>query len=80
MQVVIGIVGVLGAAGVIILSSSLNINGAVRAVIIGLVVLMAVYSMARIQPREAKSEKIAKPLPQPSDVAAYAQERESAHG
>jgi len=80
MQIVIGILGVLGCAVIIIFTSSVNMNGWVRGAIIGLLVLLAVYGRARRQPEEAKPEKIAKPLPQPSAVAAYAQERESAHG
>lgn len=57
MQVIIGVIGVLGGAAVILLLSALDIGGGVKAVIIPVVVLIAVYSMARIQPKETKSEQ-----------------------
>lgn len=57
MQVIIGVIGVLGGAVVILLLSALDISGGVKAVIIPVVVLIAVYSMARIQPKETRSEQ-----------------------
>ena len=57
MQVIIGVIGVLGAAGTIILLSFINMNGGLEAAIIVLLVLVAVYGMARIQPKETTSEK-----------------------
>ena len=57
MQIIIGVIGVFGSAGVILLLSTLNISGGIKAVVIPVVVLIAVYSMARIQPKETKSEQ-----------------------
>ena len=57
MQVIIGVIGVFGGAGVIMLLSNLNIGGGIKAVIISVVVILAVYSMARIKPKETKSEQ-----------------------
>lgn len=57
MQVVIGVIGVLGAAGTIIFLSFLNMNGGIKAALVVLLVLTAVYGMARIQPKETTSEK-----------------------
>ena len=57
MQVIIGIIGVFGAVAIIILLSSLDMGGGIKAAIIVLVVFIAVYSMARIQPKETTSEK-----------------------
>ena len=51
MQLILAIISVLGAAGIIMLTSTLDIGGGVKAVIVTLVVLIAVYSMARIQPK-----------------------------
>ena len=56
MQVIIGIIGVLGAAVIIMLLSDIDMVGGVKAVIITVVVLIAVYCMARIQPKESKPE------------------------
>ena len=57
MQVIIAIICVFGAAAVIIFLSSLAMNGVVKVAIVALVVLIAVYSMARIQPKESKAEQ-----------------------
>ena len=54
MQVIIGIIGVLGAAVIIMLLNDIDMVGGVKAVIITVVVLIAVYCMARIQPKESK--------------------------
>jgi hypothetical protein len=56
MQVIIGIIGVLGAAATIMIMSEMDIVGGVKAVIITMAVLIAVYCMARIQPKESKPE------------------------
>jgi hypothetical protein len=50
MQIIIGIIGVFGAVAVIIFLSASAMNGVVKGAIATLVVLIAVYSMARIQP------------------------------
>lgn len=57
MQIIIAVIGVLGAAGTIILLSTVDIVGGVKAVIVAVVVFMAVYSMARIQPKASQSER-----------------------
>lgn len=57
MQVILAIIGVFGAAGIIILFSTLDMGGGIKAAIIIPAVFIAVYGMARIQPKEAKSEK-----------------------
>jgi hypothetical protein len=57
MQVIIGIIGVFGAVAVIILLSSLAMNGVIKGAIVTLMVLIAVYSMARIKPKESILEK-----------------------
>jgi len=57
MQVIIAGIAIFGAAGAIIFLSFLDMNGGVKAAIVTMVVLFAVYSMARIQPKETKSEK-----------------------
>jgi hypothetical protein len=57
MQVIIAIICVFGAAAAIIFLSSLTMNGVVRIAIVALVVLIAVYSMARIQTKESKAEQ-----------------------
>jgi hypothetical protein len=56
MQVIIGIIGVVGAAVIIMLLNDIAMVGSVKAVIITVVVLIAVYCMARIQPKESKPE------------------------
>jgi membrane protein implicated in regulation of membrane protease activity len=55
MHIIIGIIGVFGAVAVITFLSFLAMNGVVKAVIITLAVLIAVYSMARIQSKESKA-------------------------
>ena len=57
MQIILAIISVLGAAGIIMLTSTLDIGGGVKAAIVTLVVLIAVYSMARIQPKATNPEK-----------------------
>lgn len=57
MQLILAIISVLGAAGIIMLTSTLDIGGGVKVVIVTLVVLLAVYSMARIQPKATNPEK-----------------------
>ncbi|TRZ84502.1 hypothetical protein D4R89_13435 [bacterium] len=52
MQIIIAVMAIFGAAGTIIFLSSLNTNGGVKAALVALVVFIAVYSMARIQPKE----------------------------
>ncbi len=58
MQVIIAGIGVFGAVAVIIFLSTVAMNGGVKVAIVALVVFIAVYSMARIQPKETKSEKM----------------------
>lgn len=48
MQVVTGIFGVFGAAAVIVATSLADIDAWVRAIIVSVVVLLGVYSLARI--------------------------------
>ena len=57
MQLIIAVISVLGAAGIIVFTSTLDVGGGVTAVIVAVAVLIAVYSMARIQPRETNPEK-----------------------
>ena len=52
MQIMIAIISVLGAAGIIVFMSVLAIGGGIKAAIVTLAVLIAVYSMARIQSKE----------------------------
>jgi hypothetical protein len=59
MQIIIAIICVSGAVAVIIFLSTLAMNGVVKVAIAILVVLIAVYSMARIKPKETKSEDVA---------------------
>ncbi len=54
MQIIIAIVSVIGAAGIIMFLSSVNMNGGVKAAIVTLAVFLAVYCMARVQPKETK--------------------------
>ena len=56
MQIIIAVIAVFGSVGIIVFLSTLNMNGGVKAAIVALVVFIAVYSMARIQPKETKSE------------------------
>jgi len=57
MQVIIAGIAVFGVVAVIIFLSTVAINGGVKVAIVALVVFIAVYSMARIQPKESKSGK-----------------------
>ena len=57
MQVIIGGIAVFGAVGIIIFLSFMDMNGGVKAALVALLVLIAVYSLARIQPKETTSEK-----------------------
>ena len=57
MQIIIAGIAVFGAVGIIIFLSFIDMNGGVKAAIVAMVVLFAVYSLARIQPKETKSEK-----------------------
>ena len=57
MQIVIAVIGVFGAAGTIVSLSTVDMVGGVKAAIVAAVVLIAVYSLARIQPRASLSEK-----------------------
>ena len=56
MQVIIGVIGVLGAAATIILLPDVNMVGGLKVVILTVAVLIAVYCLARIQPKESKPE------------------------
>ena len=58
MQVILAVIGVLGAAGIIIFLRTIDMGGGIKAAIIIAVVLMAVYSMARIQPKATSPEEI----------------------
>jgi hypothetical protein len=57
MNVIIAVVCVFGAAGIIIPTSTLDLSGWLKAAILCPVVLLAVYSMARIQPKETGTKK-----------------------
>ncbi len=54
MNVIIAIICVFGTAGGIILVSTLDLGGWLKAAIVAPAVLLAVYSMARIQPKETE--------------------------
>ena len=56
MNVIIAIICVLGAAGGIILVSALDLGGWLKAAIVVPAVLLAVYSMARIQSKETQTK------------------------
>jgi hypothetical protein len=58
MSIMFAIICVLGSAATIIFLSTLGIGGWFKAAIIVPVVLLAVYSMARIPPKEPEAEKI----------------------
>lgn len=60
MNVIIAIVCVLGTAGGIVFVSTLGLSGWLKAAIVAPVVLLAVYGMARIQPKESESGKTEK--------------------
>jgi hypothetical protein len=57
MQIVIAIISVFGGAAIIMFLSTLKITGGVKVAIIIPIVFLIVYSMARIQSKEPKSEK-----------------------
>jgi hypothetical protein len=57
MQVIIAGISVFGAVGIIIFLSFLDMNGGVKVALVVLFVLIAVYSLARIQPKETTSGK-----------------------
>jgi predicted benzoate:H+ symporter BenE len=57
MQVIIAGIAVLGAVGTIIFLSFQDMNGGVKAALVTLTVFIAVYSLARIKPKETTSEK-----------------------
>ncbi len=57
MQIIIAGIAIFGTVGIIIFLSSVEISGAVKTPIIILLVLLAVYSMARIQPKETRPER-----------------------
>jgi hypothetical protein len=57
MQIIIAVITIFGAAGTIIFLSTLDVAGGVKAVLVAVAVLIAVYSMARIQPKEIKPAK-----------------------
>ncbi|MFA5800770.1 MAG: hypothetical protein WC840_07545 [Candidatus Peribacteraceae bacterium] len=57
MQVIIAGIAVLGAVGTIIFLSFQDMNGGIKAALVALMVFIAVYCMARIQPKETTSEK-----------------------
>jgi membrane protein implicated in regulation of membrane protease activity len=59
MQIIIAILCVFGAVAVIVFLSTLAMNGVVKVAIVALVVLIAVYRMARIKLKESKPENIA---------------------
>ncbi len=59
MNILIAIISVLGTAGGIILASALDVGNAVKTLIVTVIVLIAVYSMARIQPRATNPGKTA---------------------
>ena len=58
MNIFFAVISVGGTAVAIMVVSTLDLGGWLNAVIIAPLVLFAVYSMARIQPKETLSEKI----------------------
>ena len=56
MNVIIAVVCVLGAGGGIMLVSTLGLSTWLKAAIVAPMVLLAVYSMARIQPKEPEAK------------------------
>ncbi len=58
MNIIFAVISVIGTAAAIMLVSTLGLGGWLNAIIIAPLVLFAVYSMARIQPKETLSEKI----------------------
>ena len=57
MDIIIAIICVFGAAATIILVSTLGLVSWLKAAIIVPVVFLAIYSMARIPPKEPEAEK-----------------------
>ena len=57
MDIIIAIICVSGAAATIVFVSFLSWGGWLKAAILVPMVFLAVYSMARIPPKEPKSEK-----------------------
>jgi hypothetical protein len=57
MQIIIAIICVFGTVAGIVFLSSVAMNGVVKGAIVSLAVLIAVYSMARIQSKESKAGK-----------------------
>lgn len=57
MDIIIAIVGLFGAAAVIIFLSTVAVSGVVKAVFVTLVVLFAVYSLARVSSSKPESGK-----------------------
>jgi uncharacterized membrane-anchored protein len=58
MNIFFAVISVVGTAVTIMLVSTLGLGGWLNAVIVVPLVIFAVYSMARIQPKETLSEKI----------------------
>jgi hypothetical protein len=57
MNIFFAIVCEFGSVAIIILLSTLDLSSWLKAIVIVPVVLLAVYSMARIPPQEPKTEK-----------------------
>ena len=70
MDIIIAILCVFGAAAGIMLVSTLAVSGWLKAAVVVPLVLVAVYSMARIQPAEAvtKREAAAQGATEPSEA------------
>jgi hypothetical protein len=58
MQVIFAGICVFGGAATIMFISSLDLSGWLKASIIVPLVFLVVYSLARIQPKETKPEKV----------------------
>ena len=57
MSIVIAVFCVLGTAAMIVFLSSLELGVGITAAIVAPLVLLAVYSMARIQPQASRQEE-----------------------
>ena len=57
MPIIIAIICVFGATATIMLVSTLDLGSLLKAAIVIPMVLLAVYSMARIPPKEPEAEK-----------------------
>ena len=57
MNIIFAIICVFGAAATIMLLSTLDLGGVLKAALIIPMVLLAVYSMARIPPKGPETEK-----------------------